>query len=75
MKMLLKEKKKQSQRTALVVQWLRIRLPMQGTQIRFLVWELRFHMPWGNCAHELQLLKSERTRANGLQQEKHAHGH
>ena len=42
-------------------------------QSGFLVWELRFHMPGGNCAHELQLLKSERSRANGLQQEKHAH--
>ena len=26
-------------RTSLVVQWLRISLPMQGTWIRFLVWE------------------------------------
>ena len=69
MKMLLKEKIKQSQRTAQVVQWLRIRLPMQGTQIRFLIWELIFHMPWGNCAHEVQLLKSEHSRANSLQQE------
>ena len=26
-------------RASLVVQWLRIRLPMQGTQVRALVWE------------------------------------
>ena len=25
--------------TSLVVQWLRIRLPMQGTQVQALVWE------------------------------------
>ena len=27
------------QGTSLVAQWLRIRLPMQGTQVRALVWE------------------------------------
>ena len=26
-------------RTSLVAQWIRIRLPMQGTRVRFLVWE------------------------------------
>ena len=34
--------------TSLVVQWLRIHLPMQGTQVRSLVRELRFHMLQGN---------------------------
>ena len=34
--------------TSLVVQWLRICLPMQGTRVRSLVWELRSHMQWGN---------------------------
>ena len=34
--------------TSLVVQWLRICLSMQGTQIRSLVRKLRSHMPWGN---------------------------
>ena len=34
--------------TSLVVQWLRIRLPMQGTGVRSLVGELRSHRPWGN---------------------------
>ena len=34
--------------TLLVVQWLRICLPMQGTQVQFLVWELRFHVPRSN---------------------------
>ena len=33
---------------SLVVQWLRIRLPMQGTRVRSLVKELRSHMLWGN---------------------------
>ena len=35
-------------RTSLVVQWLRIRLPMQGTRVRSLVGELRSHMPQGS---------------------------
>ena len=35
-------------RTAPVVQWLGIYLPMRGMWVRSLVWELRFHMPWGN---------------------------
>ena len=34
--------------TSLVVQWLKIRLPMQGTQVQSLVGELRSHMLWGN---------------------------
>ena len=34
--------------TSLVVQWLRIRLPMQGMQIRSLVGVLRSHMPQCN---------------------------
>ena len=33
--------------TSLVVQWFRIRLPMQGTWVRSLVRELRSHMPQG----------------------------
>ena len=35
-------------RTFLVVQWLRIHLPRQGTQLRFLVGELKSHTRWGN---------------------------
>ena len=31
--------KKKITGTSLVVQWLRIRLPMQGTQVQALVWE------------------------------------
>ena len=34
--------------TSLVVQWLRIFLPMQGTCIRSLIGELRSHMLRGN---------------------------
>ena len=33
--------------TSLVVQWLRLRLPMQGVWVRSLVGELRSHMPPG----------------------------
>ena len=33
--------------TSLVVQ-LRIHLPMQGTEVHFLLGELRPHMPWSN---------------------------
>ena len=34
--------------TSLVVQWLRIHLPMKGIQVRFLVEELRSHVNQGN---------------------------
>ena len=40
--------KKHIRGTSLVVQWLRIHLPMQGTQFAFLVGEVRSHMPWAN---------------------------
>ena len=33
--------------TSLVVEWLRLLLPMQGTQVPSLVRKLRSHMPWG----------------------------
>ena len=33
------EQNEEAQGTSLVAQWLRIRLPMQGTQVRVLVWE------------------------------------
>ena len=33
--------------TSLAVQWLGLRLPMQGVRVRSLVGELRFHMPRG----------------------------
>ena len=36
------------QGSSLVVQWLRIHLAMQGTQVQSLVRELRSHMPWDN---------------------------
>ena len=35
-------------RTSLVVQWLRIHLPMQGMQVQSLLSELGSHVPWGN---------------------------
>ena len=34
--------------SSLMVQWLRIHLPVQGTQVGSLVGELRFHLPWGS---------------------------
>jgi len=34
--------------TSLVVQWLRMCLAMQGTQVQSLVGELRSYMLWGN---------------------------
>ena len=42
--------------TSLVVQWLRIHLPMQGIQVWSLVRELRSIMSWSNQAHAPQLL-------------------
>ena len=42
--------------TALVVQWLRDCLPMQGTQVQSLVRELRSHLLQSNSAHVPQLL-------------------
>ena len=60
---------KQGARTSLVEQWIGIHLPMQGTQVRFLVWEdptcRRGTKPMhhSNWAHT--------PRARGPQQEKH----
>ena len=42
--------------TSLVVQWLRISLPVQGTRVRSLVGELRSHLPRGNYVRAPQLL-------------------
>ena len=39
--------------SSLVVQWLRIHLPVQGMKVWFLDGELRSHMLWGNWAHVL----------------------
>ena len=33
---------------SLVVQWLRLHIPSQGTEVQSLVRELRSHMPQGN---------------------------
>ena len=51
-----------------VVQWLGICLPMQGAQVRSLVWES--HVPWDNLAHKPQLLKPMCPKASAPQQEK-----
>ena len=42
--------------TSPVVQWLRIRLAMQGSSVRSVVEELRSHMPQGVWARPPQLL-------------------
>ena len=34
--------------TSLVIQWLRIHLETQGTEVQSLITELRSHMPWSN---------------------------
>ena len=47
---------------SLAVQWLGIRLSMQGTRVRALVWE-RSHMP-GSLPHAPQLLS---LRSRGLE--------
>ena len=39
--------------TSPVVQWVRVHLPMQGTQVRSLVWGLRSHMQQSNNARVL----------------------
>ena len=48
--------------TSLVVQWIRICLPKQGTQVRSLVWE-GSHMPQGNQAHAPRSLCSATKEA------------
>ena len=47
--------------TSLAVQWLRIRLPMQGLRVRSLVRELKSHIPWGKLSRTLQPKKALRT--------------
>ena len=42
--------------TFLVDQWLSFGLPMQGTQVQSVAWELGSHMPQGNSAHVPQSL-------------------
>ena len=49
---------------------LRLYLPMQGSQVQFLVQELRFHMSQGNWAFAPQLLKPMCARACALLREK-----
>ena len=56
--------------TSLVVQWLRIRLPMQGTRVCSLAQE--DSTPQGNYVHVPQLLRLS-SRAQAPQQEKPTH--
>ena len=46
---------KNSLGTSLAVQWLRIHLAMQRTQVQSLMGKLTSHMPWSNQAHPPQL--------------------
>ena len=57
--------------TSLVVQWLRIHLPMQTKWVQSLVCE--DPTCWGNQAHKPQLLKPLHPRAHALCQEKPLH--
>ena len=50
--------------TCLVVQWLRICLAVQGTQVLSLARELRSHMPWGNWVCVPQLLSLQGRHQN-----------
>ena len=52
---LVAESKTEESRAFLVVQWIRIHQPMQGTQVRALVWEDPT-WPWCNSAHAPQVL-------------------
>ena len=56
----LQEKQKASG-TSLVVQWLRVCLPVLGMQVQPLILELRFHMPWSTA------------KKKKLKSKKHAH--
>ena len=47
--------------TSLAVQWLRIRLPMQGLWVRSLVRERKSPILWGKLSHTLQLEKALRA--------------
>ena len=66
-------RKKEEQGVSLVVQWLRIHLPVQGTWAQTLVGEVGSHMPPGNYAHGPQLLKPRSSRTRAPQQEKPLH--
>jgi len=46
---------KNSLGTSLMVQWLRIHLAMQRTQVQSLMGNLTSYMPWSNQAHTPQL--------------------
>ena len=58
--------------TSRVVQWLGICLPMQAMLVRFLVGELRSHVPPGNWAHVLQIKKPARHNKDTAQPKKEA---
>ena len=57
---------------SLLVQWLKICLPMQGTQVQFLDWKDSI-CRGATKACESQLLKPTGSRAHALQQEKPPH--
>ena len=50
--------------TALVDQWLRLHLPMQGVQVQFLIRELRCHMP---CGQKKQNVKQKQYCKNSIE--------
>ena len=53
--------------TSLMVQWLKLHLPMQGLQVWSPVWELRSHVSWPkhqNIKHKLSLYKFKKDFKN-----------
>ena len=58
---------KQAVVCSLVVQWLRIWLPLQGTRVR-IPGLGESHMPLSNQVHELQLLNLLHSRAHAPQE-------
>ena len=55
-----------SQIPYLVVQWLRICLPMQGTRVRSLV-QGRSHIPWGQLCPCTAIMEAQLSRVHALQ--------
>ena len=65
--------RKAVERTFRVIQCLRICLVMKGTQVLFLVRELRSHMPWGQLSPHTTTTEPLHSRTCVPQQEKPVH--
>ena len=78
------QNKKPRTGTSLVIQWLRLHLPMQGMWVGSLVRELRSHMPWGQnlnieqkpyCKTLVKTLSSPHPKKKNLKKKKGSMGH